>query len=102
VWGLFVRGHVRNSVHMATQTIEYYQELYEASLPYEGDLTKCQNALKAKLMLREIKARSMGSAGSNLQFAADDEEIKRLQTLVSSLTKSSSGRSFTRVRCIQS
>lgn len=99
---LFAWGHVRNSVHMATQTIEYYQELYEANLPYQGDLVKCQNALKAKLMLRELKARAMGGAGSNLQFAADDEEIKLLQGMVNSLTKTSAGSSFTRVRAIQS
>lgn len=87
---------------MSTQSIEYYQELYEANLPYEGDLAKSQNALKALLMLRQIKAASMGSANSNLSFSPYDDEIKRLQGLVAALTKSSAGASFTRVRPIQS
>jgi hypothetical protein len=87
---------------MSTQSIDFYQTQYEASLPYEGDLTKCQNALKALLMLRQIKAQSIGGAGSNLAFSPYDEEIKRLQSLVAALSNATNGTSFTRVRAIRS
>lgn len=87
---------------MSTQSVAYYQEIYEANLPYEGDLTKCQNALKALLMLRQIRAQSMGSAGSNLTFSPYDDEIKRLQALVASLANASNSASFTRMRPVRS
>jgi len=87
---------------MATQTVAYYQELYEANLPYEGDATKCANALKALLMLRQIRAQSMGSAGSNLTFSPYDDEIKRLQSMTVALSNATTGASFTRVRPVRS
>jgi hypothetical protein len=82
---------------MAVLSIAEYEELYEASVPYQGDATKQRNALKALLMLQKLKSTEMGGAGHSLKFAALEQEISLLQKMVASSARGS----FSKARMLQ-
>jgi hypothetical protein len=81
-------------------TVQEALTQYNANADYDNDLAKARLALQALRIINMNRAQASSMSGTNLNWAAMNEEMRDLALFVKSELRNTSG-SFTRIRRVR-